>query len=98
LGGVRFSGGGVLLSGRGGCRPAAGLLLDGTSGGVGPLVAAPRRLASSDRLEVMLLEVLGDLLAEHGSLRVGRAEVDAGPYTSVNHFFERVREPVEAPR
>jgi hypothetical protein len=32
-----------------------------------------------DRLEVVLLEVVGDLLAEHRSLHVGGAEVDAAP-------------------
>ena len=53
---------------------------------------------SSDRLEVVLLEVVGDLLAEHGSLHVGGAEVDAGPHSSVDDLLGRVREPVEAPR
>ena len=51
-----------------------------------------------DRLEVVLLEVVGDLLAEHGALHVGGAEVDAGPYSSVNDLLGRVREAVEAPR
>src|SRR6266480_7095903 len=51
-----------------------------------------------DRLEVMILEVVGDLMAEHGSLRVGGAEVDAGPHSGVDDLLERVREPVEAPR
>ena len=58
-----------------------------------------RRLQlSSDRLEVVLLEVVGDLLAEHRSLHVGGAEVDAGPHSGVDDLLERVREPVEAPR
>ena len=52
----------------------------------------------SDRLEVVLLEVVGDLLAEHGSLHVGGAEVDAGPDAGVDDLLERIREPVEAPR
>ena len=51
-----------------------------------------------DRLEVVLFEVVGDLLAEHCSLRVGGAEVDAGPHSGVDDLLERVREPVEAPR
>ncbi len=45
----------------------------------------------------MLLEVLGDLLAEHGSLCVGGAEVDAGPHSGVDEFLERIREPIETP-
>src|SRR5437588_6121634 len=61
------------------------------------LSASPRS-ASSDPLEVMLVNVVGDLLAELGSLLVGSAEVDAGPHSSVDDLFERVREPVEAPR
>ena len=51
-----------------------------------------------DRLEVVLLEVLGDLLSEHSALCVGGAEVDAAPYTRVNDMLEQVREPVEASR
>src|SRR5437899_9069866 len=51
-----------------------------------------------DRLEVVLLEVLSDLLAEHGSLRVGGAEVDARPHSGVDNFAEHIREPLEAPR
>src|SRR5437667_412724 len=46
----------------------------------------------------MLLEVMGDLLAENGSLRVGRAEVDASPYSSVDNLIERIGEPLKAPR
>ena len=57
-----------------------------------------RRLVSVDRLEVVFLEILGDLLAEHGSLRVGGAEVDAGPHSGVDNFAEHIREPLEAPR
>ena len=53
---------------------------------------------SSDRLEVVLLEVVGDLLAEHRSLHIGGAEVDAGPHAGVDDFLEDVRETVEAPR
>src|SRR5438128_6847571 len=55
-------------------------------------------VVSMDRLEVMLLEVLSDLLAEHGSLRVGGAEVDARPHSGVDNFAEHIREPLEAPR
>ena len=51
-----------------------------------------------DWLEVVLLEVVGDLLAEHGSLLVGGAEMDAGPDSGVDDLLERIREPVEAPR
>src|SRR5882762_2865967 len=46
----------------------------------------------------MLLEVVGDLLAEPGSLLVGGAEMDASPHSGVDDLLERVREPVEAPR
>src|SRR5438552_12817363 len=59
--------------------------------------AAPHRSQSVDRLEIMLLEVLGDLLTEHGSLHVGGAEVDAGPHSGVDNFAEHIREPLEAP-
>src|SRR5436190_23833537 len=51
-----------------------------------------------DRLEVVLLEVMGDLVAEHGSLSVGGAEVDAGPHSRVDNFTKDVREPLEASR
>ena len=64
----------------------------------GPSYAAPHRSGSVDRLEVVLLEVLGDLLAEHGTLRVSGAEVDAGPHSSIDDFLERVGEPLKAPR
>src|SRR5437016_6645073 len=60
--------------------------------------AAPHRSQSVDRLEIMLLEVLGDLLTEHRSLNVGGAEVDAGPHSGVDNFAEHIREPLEAPR
>jgi len=53
---------------------------------------------SWDRLEIVFLEVVGDLLTEHRSLRVGGAEVDAGPDSGVDDLLERVREAVEAPR
>ena len=66
--------------------------------GEGPGVAAPRRSVSLGRLEVVLVEIVGDLFAEHGSLRVGGAEVDAGPHSGVDDLLVRVREPVEAPR
>jgi hypothetical protein len=55
-------------------------------------------LATSHRLEVVFLEVVGDLLTEHRSLRVGGAEVDASPDSGVDDLLERVREAVEAPR
>jgi len=47
-----------------------------------------------DRLEVVFLEVVGDLLAEHGSLRVGGAEVNVGPDSGVDNFAKDVREPL----
>src|SRR6267154_3039941 len=53
---------------------------------------------SFDRLEVVLLEVVGDLIAEHRTLHVGGAEVDASPHSGVDDLFERVREAIEAPR
>jgi hypothetical protein len=53
---------------------------------------------SLDRLEVVLVEVVGNLIAEHGSLRVGGAEMDAGPYSGIDDLHVRVREPVEAAR
>ena len=46
----------------------------------------------------MLLEVVGYPLAEHCSLRVGGAEVDPGPHSSIDDLLERVREPLKAPR
>ena len=60
--------------------------------------ARPSSSVSVDWLEVVLLEVVGDLLAELGSLLVGGAEMDAGPHSGVDDLFERVREPAEAPR
>src|SRR6266566_8366175 len=53
---------------------------------------------SLDRLEVVLLEVVGDLVSERRSLRVGGAEVDAGPHSGVDNFGKDVREPLEASR
>ena len=53
---------------------------------------------SSIRLEVVFLEVVGDLLAEDGSLRIGGAEVDAGPDSGVDDLLERTGEPLKAPR
>src|SRR6266699_3423073 len=64
----------------------------------GPSYAAPHRSGLVDRLEVVLLEVLSDLLAEHRSLRVCGAEVDARPHSGVDNFAEHIREPLEAPR
>ena len=58
---------------------------------IAAVVVVPlRNLASLDRLEVVLLEVLGDLLAEHGTQCVGCAEVDASPYASVDNFAENI--------
>src|SRR4029077_14389470 len=42
--------------------------------------------------------VVGDLLADLGSLLVGGAEMDAGPHSGVDDFLERIREPIVAPR
>jgi hypothetical protein len=53
--------------------------------------------ASIKGLEVVFLKVVGDLAAEHGSLGIGGAEVDAGPHSSVDNFVEDVREPLEVP-
>src|SRR5512132_3448904 len=49
-------------------------------------------------LEVVLPQVLGDLLAQHGSLHVGGAEVDAAPHARADDLLEGLREAVEAPR
>jgi hypothetical protein len=49
-------------------------------------------------LEVVPPEIVSDLLAEHGTLRVGGAEVDARPHAGVDDLLEHVREPLEAPR
>src|SRR6266511_3115065 len=67
---------------------------------VGPLserALPPKLSASARRLEEVLFHVVGDLLAEHGSLHVRGAEVDAAPDTGVDDLLERVREAVEAP-
>jgi hypothetical protein len=53
---------------------------------------------SSDRLEVVLLEVAGDLLAELCPLHVGGAEVDPAPDARVDDLLERIGEAIEAPR
>jgi hypothetical protein len=53
--------------------------------------------ASLNWLEVVLLEVVGDLVSECGSLPVGSAEVDPAPYSGVDDFVERIREPLKAP-
>ena len=45
----------------------------------------------------MFLEVVGDLLAEFGSLLIGCAEMDAGPHSGVDDLLERIREPIVAP-
>ena len=52
--------------------------------------------ASLHWLEVVLLKVLGDLLAEHGSLHVGGAKVDAGPHSRVDNFAQDIGQAVEA--
>ncbi len=62
-----------------------------------PLHAAPHRSESVDRLEVVLPEVVGDLVAEHSSLGIGSAEVDAAPHSGVDDLLERVGEALEAP-
>src|SRR5207247_1765045 len=49
-------------------------------------------------MEVVLLEVVGDPLTEHSSLRIGGAEVDASPHSSVDNLIERIGEPLKAPR
>src|SRR5512133_3094078 len=49
-------------------------------------------------LEVVLPHILGDLLAQHGSLHVGGAEVDAAPHARADDLLERLREAIEAPR
>ena len=49
-------------------------------------------------MEIVLLDVVGDLLAELSSLLVGGPEMDASPHSGVDDLFERVREPIEAPR
>jgi hypothetical protein len=55
-------------------------------------VEAAARLSSASpvRLKVVPLEIVGDLPAEHGPLRVGSAKVDAGPHSSVDYLFEYV--------
>ena len=53
---------------------------------------------SVDWLEVVRLEVVGDRLAELGSLLIGGAEMDASPHSGVDDFLERIREPIVAPR
>src|SRR4029453_19299163 len=60
-------------------------------------LTAAAQSPSLDWLEVVLLEVLGDLLAEHGALRVGGAEGDARPHSCVDGLVKHVGEPVEAP-
>jgi hypothetical protein len=39
-----------------------------------------------DWLEIVFPEIVGDLLAENGSLNVGRAEVDPAPDAGVDDF------------
>jgi len=53
---------------------------------------------SFDRLEVVLLEVMNDSLAEHGALGIGLAEVNAGPHSGVDDLLERLRQPIKAAR
>jgi hypothetical protein len=43
-----------------------------------------------DRLEVVLVEIVGDLIAEDRTLHVGSAEVDASPHSGVDNFAEDV--------
>jgi len=62
-----------------------------------PLQAVPHRSALLNPPEVVLLEVVGDLIAEHGALHVGGAEVDPRPHPSVDDLLECVREPLKAP-
>ena len=50
----------------------------------------PERFASARRLEVVLLHVMDDLLAEHGSLHVRGAEVDPARDAGVDDLLERV--------
>jgi hypothetical protein len=62
-------------------------------------VRSPRPLIECGldrRLEVVLGEPVGDLLAEHGALYVGRSEVDTAPYARVDDLLERVGEAVVA--
>src|SRR5262245_547695 len=56
------------------------------------------RCASLNRLEVVLLEVVGDLVAEHRTLHIGGAEVDTSPHSRIDNFFQNIRETVEASR
>jgi hypothetical protein len=50
-------------------------------------------------LELVLLEVAGDLVAEHGSLHVGSVKAQAHPNAGVDGLPESFREPIElAPR
>ena len=53
---------------------------------------------TSDWVEVVLLEVVGDSPAELRSLPVGGAEVDARPDSRIDDFPERVGEPLKAAR
>ena len=53
---------------------------------------------TSDWVEVVLLEVVGDFPAEHRSLPVGSAEVDARPDSRIDDFLEHVGEPLKAAR
>jgi len=56
-----------------------------------------QRSCRGDRLKVVLAEPVRHLLADHGSLHVGGAEVDAGPDAGVDDLLQRVREVVEVP-
>ena len=49
-----------------------------------------RSSVSSNALEVVLMEIVGDFIAEHGPLLVGGAEVDARPHTGVDYFLKDV--------
>jgi hypothetical protein len=46
-------------------------------------------LVSAGRLEVVLLHVVDDLLAEYGALHVRGSEVDAAPDAGVDDLLER---------
>ena len=55
-----------------------------------PPHAAPHRSGSLNGLEIVHLEVVGDFVAEHRSLHIRSAEVDAGPYSGIDYFLLNV--------
>ena len=81
------------------------LLLFGCVKGIAARVALNRQncdgllflAALSHRLEVVLPHVMGDFVAEHGSLHVGGAKVYAAPHASVDDLLGRVGEPLKGP-